>query len=441
MFDKRYLFGLIIPLVIDQTLALTVGMIDTVMVAGAGESAVSGVSVVESINVLLIGMLSAFATGGAVVAGQYLGKGDREKGRHAAKQLVTAITLFASAVTVLCLALNKPALSLFFGTIEPEVMDSARGYFYATAASFPFIAMFGASAALFRGMGNSKLAMMNAIVMNILNVAGNYVFIHVFGLGALGAGLATLIARMVAAISMMHTLRNPYLEIHVRSYSPKDIDMQMIKRILKLGIPGGLENSFFQIGKIILTRLTVTMGTAAIAANAVAGSIASVAIIPGSALGLAITSVVAQCAGAGEYDQADRYIRFFMKLVFGFMAVTNAAILLFGKAILGIYRLSPETFEIALSLVTVHGIFAAFIWPLSFTLPNVFRASGDVRFPMVVALVSMCVCRIAFSYIFAYGFGLGALSIWLAMILDWIVRASFFVRRFLGRKWRNFKVI
>ncbi|MCL1793466.1 MAG: MATE family efflux transporter [Oscillospiraceae bacterium] len=440
MFDKRYLLRLIIPLIIDQMLALTVGLIDTMMVASAGESAVSGVSVVESINILLIGLFASFAAGGAVVAGQYLGKGERENAKQAAKQLVTSTTLFALVISALCLALNKPVLSLLFGSIEPAVMDSAQGYFYATAASFPFIALFSSSAALFRNMGNSRLAMMNAIVMNILNLTGNAVFIYVFRLGAFGAGLATLIARMVAALCMMKTLRNPFLDIHVRSYGLKGTDMQMTKRILKIGVPGGLETSFFQFGKIILTRLTVTMGTAAIAANAVAGSIAGVAVIPGSALGLALTSVVAQCAGANKYDQANHYIKFFMKLVFTFMTFSNASILLFGKSILGLYRLSPETFDIALTLVVAHGIFAALFWPLAFTLPNIFRASGDVRFPLIVSISTMCVCRIAFSYIFAY-FGLGVLGIWLAMILDWIVRALFFVRRLFGNKWQNFKVI
>lgn len=437
MFGKKELIMLIIPLIIDQTLAITVGMLDVMMVASSGEAAVSGVSIVESVNLLIINLFAALSTGGAVVVGQYLGKKDKENGSIAAKQLVIAALLFSLLITFVCLIFNRPILTLVFKGVESEVMGHARAYFYVTSLSFPFIALFNSAAALFRGMRNSKIAMMNALIMNVVNLIGNAIFIYGFGWSAFGAGLATLIARMAAAISMILMLRNRNLEIYVRAYRLKDINMQMIKRILKIGIPNGLENSLFQIGKILMASLVASLGTAAITANAVSSSIGSIAMIPGAAMGLAMTMVVSQCAGAKEYSQASYYIKYLMKIALIFVAVFNAIILLLRMPILSLYNLSPETQVEAVRIIIWHGLLSALFWSLSFTLPNAFRAAGDVRFTMFVSIISMGICRIGCGFIFVRFFGFGVIGVWMAMFIDWIVRSTFFVTRYFSGKWKN----
>jgi putative MATE family efflux protein len=426
---------------IDQTLASTLGMFDTIMVSGAGESVVAGVSLVNTINILLNYLFVALATGGAIIAGQYLGRGDKENSCNAAQNLIIASVFFSSLIMTLCLALNKPMLSLFFGNITPDVMGSARSYFYITAFGCPFIALFNSGAALFRGMGDSKTPMINAAIMNVINIAGNAFFIYGLGWGAFGAGLATTLSRAVSAVVLIGLLRNSKRNISVRTYRLGNIDRDMMKRILKIAVPNGLENSFFQAGKITLTSLVASFGTTAIAANAVGQSIANVAVIPSFSVGLAATTIVAQCAGAGEYAEADYYIKRLLKWSYLFMAALNALILIALNPIISVYRLTPETFHLAWQIAMVHGIAAVALSPASFALPNAFRAAGDVKFPMWVSILSMLIFRIGSSYALAYVFAFGALSVWIAMVLDWIVRSGCFVWRWKSDKWKTKTII
>ena len=440
-FGRRELIRLIAPMLVEQILLVTVGIFATIMVANAGESAVSGVSLVEAINMLALNLFSSLAAGGAIVAGQYLGKDEKPNAKHAARQLVVSITLLAAATSAVCLLLNRQILSFFYGQIEPDVMRSARDYFYFSAMSFPFIALFNAAAALFRGMNKSGVSMLNALIMNVINVAGNVAFIHYMHLGAMGAGLATLAARAVAAVSMLWMLRNPDLAISVRSYSPRGLDGKMIRRILKIGVPGSLENCSFMLGRIILTSLIATMGTTAIAANAVGFSVATFAVAPGMAMGMAMMAVIAQCVGANEYEQAHCYIKYLLTFAFVIMIVANGAILAFNGPILSLYKTSAETTRLAWYTVLLHSGAAVTIWPLAFTLSNAFRAAGDVRFPMAVSIFSMFVFRIGCSYLLENLFGLGVLSVWIAMLIDWAVRAVFFTWRWRSGRWRRFQVI
>jgi putative MATE family efflux protein len=412
-------------------------MFDTIMVSGAGEGVVAGVSLVNTINILLNYLFVALATGGAVIAGQYLGRGDKKNVRHAARHLIIASVIFSSLLMIICLTLNRPLLSLLFGNIQPDVMASAQSYFYITALACPFIALFNSSASLFRSMGDSKTPMINAALMNVINIAGNAVFIYGLHWGAFGAGLATTLSRAISALVILSMLRNPKKDISVTDYGFKTIDREMIKRILKIAVPNGLENSFFQAGKIILTGLVAAFGTAAIAANAVGQSIANVAIIPSFSIGLAATTVIAQCAGAGEYGEADYYIKRLLKWSYIFMAALNALILLTLNPIIGIYRLPDETAQLAWQIAMVHGIAAVALSPASFALPNAFRAAGDVTFPMWVSILSMLIFRIGSGYMFAYMFGLGALSVWVAMVLDWLVRSACFIWRWKSGRWKN----
>jgi putative MATE family efflux protein len=412
-------------------------MFDTIMVAAAGESALAGVSLVNTINVLFNSLFAALAAGGAIIAGQYLGREDRETSCIAARHLIIVSVFFASLVMVLCLALNGPVLYLFYGGIAPDVMGSARSYFYITALAYPFIALFNAGAALFRGMGDSKTPMINATVMNVINIAGNAVLIYGFNWGAFGAGLATTLSRIVSAVVMVWLLCNPKRVIFIQAFHFKKIDWKMIKRILKIAIPSGLESSFFLAGKIILASLVAAFGTTAVAANAVVQSIAGIEVIPSFAIGLAVITVVAQCAGAAEYNEANYYIKRLLKWSYIFMAVLNGLILFALNPILSLYRLTEETFHLAWQIAAIHGIAAIVLYPASFMLPNAFRAAGDVKFPMWVSILTMLVFRIGSAYVFAYFFGFGALSVWVAMVLDWLFRGVCFVWRWKSDKWKT----
>jgi putative MATE family efflux protein len=441
LFSRKQLAKLIIPLIIDQTLSMSIGMFDTFMVSSAGEAAVSGVSIVNTINIMFIYLFAALATGGSIVVGQYLGNKDRRNGRIAAEQLLKASAFVSLLITILCVALNGQIISLFFGKIEAGVMDNARSYFYITALSCPFIALFNAGSALFRSMGDSKTAMINSLIMNLFNIIGNAVFIYGLGWGSFGAGLATTLSRIIGAVAILTMIKKSMRDITIVCWNLKNINLEMIKRILSIGLPTALDNSIFQLGKIVLTGLVAVFGTQAIAANAVGQSIAGVAVIPSFSIALALTTVIAQCVGAREYEQASYYLKQLLIWSYIFMFILNAVILLFIKPIISLFNLSVETDALAFQIVMVHGLAAVVLSPSSFALANALRAAGDAQYPMVVSIISMGVLRIGASFVLAYALGFGALSIWIAMVFDWAARSICFTLRWKGGRWQMMAVI
>ncbi|WP_278462021.1 MATE family efflux transporter [Thomasclavelia spiroformis] len=441
LFSNQDLKKLIIPLIIEQILVILVGFSDTVMVASVGEAAVSAVSLVDGINVLLINIFSALATGGAVVASQFIGQGSIKKAQYSAKQLILITALLASVLMIIIIIFNGSLLQLIFGHVEVNVMKNAEIYFLFSAISYPFIALYNAGAALFRAIGNSKISMINSAIMNVINIGLNAVFIFGFKWGVFGAVLATLIARMVACTVILKTLSHKNNELYVDDYLHWHFDFTYIKKILTIGIPSGLENGMFQFGKILVQSLIASFGTYSIAANAVSNNLAQMQIIPGMAMSLAMVTVVGRCVGANDYKQAKYYIKKLMKITYITMAVLITVLLVFTPIILKFYVLSKETIDLAYQCIFIHTIFAATIWPLAFTFPNALRASNDAKFTMIVSATSMWIFRFCFSYIIGRYMGYGLLGVWIAMFIDWIVRSIFFIWRYHSGKWMNKQLV
>ncbi|HKL99633.1 MAG TPA: MATE family efflux transporter [Mobilitalea sp.] len=323
MFTKKQLIRLIIPLIIEQMLAVTVGMADGMMVSRVGEAAVSGVSLVDTINVLLIGLFGALATGGAVVSAQFLGQKDKKKACIAGEQLIAVTLVLSVVVMLLALIGRETALRLLFGDVESDVMANSLTYLFYSALSYPFIAVYNACAALFRSMGNSKTSMKISLMMNLINVIGNAILIFVFDMGVAGAAIATLVSRMFAAVTLFLLLRNKKHPIHIENIRGFRIDTVMIRRILRIGVPNGMENSVFQIGKIMVQGVVAGLGTSAITANAIASTVGGLGVLPGSAIGLALITVVGQCIGANDYDAVKFYTKKLLKFAYIIMAIIN----------------------------------------------------------------------------------------------------------------------
>lgn len=458
MFSNRQLASLIWPLIIEQVLNVTVGIADVMMVATLGEYAVSGVSLVDSINVLLFGLFSALGTGGAVVASQYIGRQDYKMAEKTSVQLVYAMLCISTVITVFSILLKRPLLSCIFGKIEPDVMNASLKYFWITMLALPGIAVYTALAAIFRAQGNSRVSMYASVLINIINIGGNALCIFVFKMGVEGVAIPTTLSRCGAAVllfSWMFKKKDFKSQntISIRGIFKEPFDASIVKKILQIGIPNGLENSIFQIGKILVLSLISTFGTSAIAANAAGNTLASIEILPPSAISLAMLTVVGQCVGAGDDSQAVRYTKKLMAIAYISMLLWNIPILLFCRNILSLYNLSAETTEIAWWLSMCHGLFGLVFWPISFTLPNALRAANDATFTMIVSIISMAAIRIGMSYVFKYTniFGLtdfmgwsasyNVLGTWIAMALDWVFRSTFFIARFSSGKWKNRKLI
>lgn len=437
LFDNKALTALIIPLIVEQLLAVLVGMADSIMVANVGEAAVSGVSLVDNIMVLLINIFAALATGGAVVAGQYLGQKREKDACIAAKQLIWFIFLCSVGITAIVYLGRNFILHSVFGAIDADVMSSANTYLMIVTASIPFIALYNGGAAIFRAMGNSKVSMQMSIVMNVINVAGNAILIYGFHRGTEGVAIPTLVSRMVAAILILGLLCNQTRVLHLEKTLRYHLNGSMVKRILNIGVPNGLENSMFQLGKILVLSLVSTFGTSAIAANAVSNAVALFQILPGMAISLAVTTVISRCVGAGDYEQAKYYTRKLLKITYCCMAVTVALIFAVLPLIMKVYNLSAGTSAESEKILLFHGCSAILVWPIAFNLPAVFRASGDVRYSMITSIVSMWIFRIAFSYILGKYMGIGVFGVWIAMIIDWCFRAILFVYRYFSGKWQG----
>lgn len=442
MFTRRALFTLIWPLLLEQTLSVTMGMADTLMVAGVGEAAVSSVSLVDSLNILIIQILSALATGGAVIASQYLGRKDTENAGRSAAQLYSVLGLSTVTMGILCMLLSRPILRGVFGSIDEDVMRFAQQYFLISAVSYPFIGLYNGGAALFRAQGNSRISMLASLVMNVINIAGNALLIYGFGMGVMGAALASLVSRAIACAVVLYLLQKPDCALRVDSLRAMAPNGGLIRRILRVGIPAGIENGMFQIGKLSVSSLTSTLGTAAIAANAVANTTTTFLNIPANAVGMAALTVVGQCLGAGEKEQAVYYSRRLMLTAYCGAWVMNLSAFFFANRFaVSLFNLSPEAQAMALDIMVWFNIVSLFVWPSSFTLPNILRAAGDARFTMTVSIVSMWAFRVGFCYLAVLCFGGGLLSIWMGMYLDWVFRSLCFYLRFRRGSWLEQSVI
>ena len=441
LFSNRELANLIGPLVIEQLLAVFVGMADSIMVANVGEAAVSGVSLVDNIMILIINIFAALATGGAVVAGQYLGRKDEKSACKAATQLVWFVSLSAVAIMILFYFGKDIILNQVFGHITAEVKGHADIYLLIVTASIPFIALYNGGAAIFRAMGNSQVSMRVSLLMNAINVTGNAILVFGLRIGTAGVAIPTLISRMVAAIVITVLLCNQTRILHIERTLKFRFDGRMIRKILAIGVPNGLENSMFQLGKILVLSLVSTFGTYAIAANAVSNAIALFQILPGMAISLAITTVISQCVGANDYEQVHYYLKKLLVIIYVAMAGTVALIFLALPLILKAYNLSDQTAAAATNIIHFHGISAMIIWPLSFALPAAYRAAGDAKACMYTSIVSMWIFRIGFSYLVGKYMGLGVFGVWVAMVIDWVVRAICFVIRYFNGKWKHGAIV
>ena len=437
LFSRNDLVRLIIPLIVDQFLQVAVGLSDSIMVARVGEAAVSGVSLVDTVMLLIINIFTALATGGAVIAGQYLGRKDPKTGCEATAQLFNFTFLFSIFIMILGYLGQNVILYHVFGKIEPEVMKDSRTYLLIVLSSIPMIAMYNAGAAIFRAMGNSNIAMKTSLLMNSINVFGNALLIFGFHRGVEGVAIPTVVSRGVACVVILILLNNQKHELHILHPYPFKIKWNVLKKILYIGIPNGLENSMFQLGKIAVLSLVSGLGTASLAANAVGNNIANFAILPGMSFGFALLTVCAQCVGAGDFEQVKYYTKHMMRVEYLCLIASNLIVILALPFILSVYNLSDEAARYANDIILYHAACVVTIWPLSFTLPNTLRAAADVKITMVLSIISMWVFRFGFSYLLTMVFHMGIFGVWVAMTIDWLVRGIFFVCRYKSGRWQK----
>ena len=443
MFSNRLICSLLIPVVLDQLLNSIMGTADTMMVSNVGSAAISAVSLVDSINVLVIQAFSALAAGGAIVCAQYIGQKNKEKANESARQVLFIITAISVAVSLICLVFQKPLLRLIFGSVEPAVMSASETYFFYTALSFPFIAAYDSAASIFRAQDNTKGPMIISMISNVMNIAGNAVMIWVFHMGVAGAALSTLISRIFCAVVVIIQLRKERegQEIVVRDYFKIRPDWSMIRRILGLGIPSGVENSMFQLGKLAIQSTVSTLGTAAIAAQAMTNILENLNGIAAIGVGVGLMTIVGQCLGAGRKDEAVYYIKKLCVIAEVIIIISCLGVFALTKPITILGGMEKESADMCFHMVMWITIVKPLVWIMAFIPGYGLRAAGDVKFSMIVSCCTMWACRFCLCVFLIRVMGFGPMGVWIGMFADWTLRGIIFTWRFHSRKWLQHKVI
>ncbi len=441
LFSNQSLKKLIWPLIIEQILIMIVGMADTMMVSYAGEAAVSGVGLVDMVNNLIITVLTAIATGGAVIVSQYIGSQDKKKANFASGQLMTITAIISIIIMIFCIVFHRFILSLFFGSIEADVMQACITYFLITAFSFPFLGIYNSSSAIFRSIEKSKITMYVSLLMNAINIVGNYIGVFILHAGVAGVAYPTLISRIVAALILFIMTFNQHNAVYIKMKDIITWNQGMMGRILQIAIPNGIENGLFTLGRVLVTSIVAMFGTSQIAANSTAGSIDQIAVVIVNAINLGIVTVIGQCIGANDYKQATYYIKKLMKISYVVTALIGGLVIAGLPWILDLYTLSDEARQFTYILVIMHNVMAFVLQPTSFVLPNGLRAAGDVKYSMYVGIGSMIVFRLGAAVLFGIIFDMGIIGVWIAMGSDWLCRSVCFMIRFIQGKWKEFKVI
>ena len=441
LFSNKDLKTMIIPLFLEQLLVMLVGMADTLVVSYAGEAAVSGVSLVNQFNTIFIYLFTALASGGAVVISQYIGRNKNDSAGESASQLLLFSTLFSILIAVLVLAGNKGMLRLLFGKVEDSVMQACITYLRISAYSYPALAIYNAGAAVYRSLGKTSVTMYLSVVSNVINVIGN--IIGVFGLRAGVAGVAwpSLIARTFSAVVITFLCFRETNEVVYRGKWIFRWDGNLMKRILNIAVPNGIENGIFQLVKVALSSIVALFGTYQIAANGVAQSIWSMAALAGVSMGPAFITVIGQCMGNKDTCAAEYYFRKLTKITLLLSAAWNLLIFLLTPLFMKFYSLSPETKNLVIWLVLIHNVFNAVAFPFSGALSNGLRAAGDVKFTMYVSIASTILGRLLLSYLLGITLDMGVIGIAIAMVCDWSIRAVIFLWRQKSGKWKSFQVI
>ena len=437
-FSNSYLAKLIAPLVVSTLLASAVGIIDTLMISGLGEASVSGVSMVNQINLLLINIFAALATGGAVVTSQLLGAKREETAHKSAKQLIFAGLVISLVIAAVFIVFSDEILCLCYPKLETETEKAAQTYLFITAFSYPFLAVENCCGALFRSFGKSGYCMYSSLFCNIVNIIGTAYLIYVLNIGVAGAAIATVAGRRFGMVLMLIWISGKKSPIRLKFFERFRPDAGLIRRILTIGIPSGIENGIFQLGRLLVMSIISQYSLVHTTANDVANDLDTFGCVFGASMNLAAITIIGQCVGAHDFDGVKYYAKKLLAIEYFVGFFFYASTIVFITPILSWYHLDGDTAALTRTLVTMHNGIGMLIWPLAFTVPNILRAANEVKFTMIVSVTSMLVCRVGISYFLHTQYHLGALGVWYGMIIDWICRLSFFVVRFLRGSWKKF---
>jgi len=439
--DYKEIIAIIIPILVDQAFLILMSFLNTAMISSAGVAAVSAVSMVDSLNIFLINVFVAVATGGTVIVAQYKGKGNPEMVSKTATQAITAVTLFSLVISVLFIVFHMPVLHLLFGQAEPDVFQNARLYLIGSCVSYPFIAIFEAVTGSLRGVGETKPCLNLSLLMNLMNTTLNVLFITILHMGVEGLMISILLSRIVGmAASLIYIIK--YNEtIHFRIKNTLHIDFSILKKVMFIGLPFAAEQMFFNGGKLLTQTFIVQLGTLAMTAYAISNSIALLFQIGPNALGIAVVTIVGQSMGQRNILDAKKFTKSIIILSSIFFVATSVILVPFFPVMMKLFHPPGEIIPTIFTMILISAIAQPFLWSPSFIMPSALRAAGDSTFTSIASLLSMWLLRVVLGYILGITFGFGIIGVWVAMIVEWGARGLIFFIRFRGKKWYAHKLV
>ncbi len=439
--DYKQIFAIILPIFVDSTFIVLMALMNTAMVSSSGVAAVSAVSMVDSINIFIVSLFMAVATGGTVIVAQYKGSGNVQMLPKVASQSISAIALLSVVLSAVLIMLHQPILNGLFGKADADVLHNARIFLIGSCLSYPFFGIYQAIAGALRGVAQTKACLVLSLILNLTYLLLNVILIKGFDMGVVGLSISLIIARVLGMVVAFVYLLKYNQTLRVRLKDMLQLQWGILKKIMFIGLPFAAEQMFFNGGKLLTQTFIVQLGTLAITVNAISGSLSMLFQIGGSALSASIVTVVGQCIGRGDIQDARKFIRSFMWLSSIFFVVIGAVLLAIFPLLVGMYappaEIVPDIFELLLLIAIVQPI----MWSLSFIMPAALRAAGDSRFTSVASLLTMWLFRIILGYILGITLGMGIMGVWIAMVAEWGVRSIIFGWRFRGNKWYRHKLI
>ncbi|MBT2289009.1 MATE family efflux transporter [Paenibacillus albidus] len=439
--DYRQMIALFLPLLIDQAFVVGLNLVNTAMISSSGVAAVSAVSMIDSLNIFLISVFIAVSTGGTVVVAQYKGSGNELMVSKAAAGAVSSVSLMALCIGLFGIILHNPLLQLLFGSASPEVMDHARTYLIGSSVSYLGIAVVEAVCGALRGIGRTTASLYLSLIMNLLYVALNFVFINGLNMGVLGMTLSVNIARYIGAACALYYLFRLDSSLHIKLRDLLLLNWSMLKKIMFIGLPFAAEQMFFNGGKILTQIFIVSLGTYAIATNAIVSSLAGVMQIPANALSLTLITVVGQCMGGRQVQDARKFVKSFLVLSSASFVLMGVLILPFFYPLVSLFHPPAEIVGDIFIVLLINTIAQIPLWSASFITPSALRAAGDSKFTSMVSMLSMWLFRVVLGYLLGIVFGFGIIGVWLAMNIEWGIRGTIFLKRFYGDKWVRHRLI
>ena len=434
-YSDRGLLFLFLPLIVEQTLKYGTGLVDSLMVSSLGEAAISGVSLIDFVMSFLTSLIAALLVGGSAIISQSIGAKDMPSAQAGVNLFIKSVIVFSVGLSLLTYILQDFILTRLFGHLDADVYNHADAYLSILTGSIPLLGLYSVGANIFRCMNNTLTPMLIMLTSNILNIIGNAVCIYYLGLGTQGIAASTFVSRLIAAIWILLMLTDKKRLLHITGFFSSRFEFSILKKILGIGVPTGVENGTFFLGRILVLGIVASLGTSAIASNAVAGVLSNFQVIPGLAIAFGTTVVIGRCAGSGDLVQTKYYTRKIIAIVYCVQLITISAVYLVLPRILDIYSLSPETSNAVSEIMMWHSVVAITIWPLAYILPATFRASGDARFPMSVGIISLFARRLFCAWLFGIYLEIGIIGIWIGMFADWILKAVAFVVRYFSGNW------